>query len=1106
MTTRTLRIGRIARLFLAIAFLLTAAASPQRPTAAQPPTITLIVSPSSGPPGSAVTLTGAGYTPGGYQGTIRWDGVDRRNFMIPIGGAFSIGFTIPADASPGDHTITVCAECGGGEFEQTASAAFRVVAAATATPTRRPPTATPTFVPMEWEMPTACDPTGRAGEIVIDFEDFPVGADLRGVRLPQGIRLLGDDFLTVVDPTVETRSESRALLNDSRGREFGSINIPIRISFENLVDFVGVFVGLPEWVWLDRPFVATLTAYGLDDSGRRVVVARDEETLLADRDRHGALIPVPIETCLSVSAPGRIFEVTIDYNTAPGEGGVAEGEVIDNLIIRGPMVPVPVPADDLPPVVTITNPPGHALITDTFVRLDGTIVEDRELARVELWLNGALYTELGFSHLAETQYGFFLNAIPASDLVNCSGNLIEVRAWDAAGNRGASHVNFVVRAGDLEVVSAEPVQVVYGAPLIVGKGTAFRVRVNSTYPCEVEAEFRLTLPPDQWDTGAPPVPGFPSFPGWSMPDISGPATIPANAREHVVMLPYVQDRNTESAFHPTENPFGKLGVVRVVPRPSARDVSFSVEVDPRRVFGETDEGNNAFRSGPYRTETTRGVRIVFIGQVWDHDQFVEHARPGVTPGRINTLADENAFLDLLPDYAAQQMDYLLGTYPVADTKVTWRVFNTMYYRADYQADYERNTRDCWDAALEKEKGCNPCFLNLMSAMIQADEATSDAHAVAMVQPFGCCGCDWDGIAFYVEENGAPDGNVVHELGHQDIGARDCYLCTYADGSPGCKDHGDLTCESCAASEGFWVNQWQPYDESAMYYMWCVADPATIWARLERCETHEGVESSAAYRQLINRLRDAADPAAVVVRGSMTAQGTAAFSPFLRVEQAIVDLQPGAPGTHAVVFLDAAGQVLASHGFTPVFTRYMPEPEGAVPVDTYYFSFRVAWVDGIAAIELREAAGGVLASRTVSAHGPRVQLLAPNGGERWTRGSRQEVRWSGEDPDGDALSYALWISNDDGQLWMPLAIDIAGTSYRVDTDGLPVGDAYRIKVRVTDGVNTGQDVSDAVFSVQAAAEIPIPLWVVLAAGALVVMGLGLITIGLLRRRPRAAPKA
>ncbi|MFK7805834.1 MAG: DNRLRE domain-containing protein [Anaerolineae bacterium] len=89
----------------------------------------LSVNPTSAKGGETVTLTGSGYTPGAYVGTIRWDEADVSGFEIPAGGSFSTQFEIPAGSAVGNHTISVCslAPCATGEFEQTASVNFNVL-------------------------------------------------------------------------------------------------------------------------------------------------------------------------------------------------------------------------------------------------------------------------------------------------------------------------------------------------------------------------------------------------------------------------------------------------------------------------------------------------------------------------------------------------------------------------------------------------------------------------------------------------------------------------------------------------------------------------------------------------------------------------------------------------------------------------------------------------------------------------------------------------------------------------------------------------------------------------------------------------------------------
>lgn len=94
------------------------------------PTIT--VTPSSAVAGSVVTLAGSGFAPGGYTGTILWDGSALTTLPIPTGGSFVRELVLPPSAAPGDHLITICrgAPCATGALAQQASTTLKVTATA----------------------------------------------------------------------------------------------------------------------------------------------------------------------------------------------------------------------------------------------------------------------------------------------------------------------------------------------------------------------------------------------------------------------------------------------------------------------------------------------------------------------------------------------------------------------------------------------------------------------------------------------------------------------------------------------------------------------------------------------------------------------------------------------------------------------------------------------------------------------------------------------------------------------------------------------------------------------------------------------------------------
>lgn len=62
----------------------------------------------------------------------------------------------------------------------------------------------------------------------------------------------------------------------------------------------------------------------------------------------------------------------------------------------------------------------------------------------------------------------------------------------------------------------------------------------------------------------------------------------------------------------------------------------------------------------------------------------------------------------------------------------------------------------------------------------------------------------------------------------------------------------------------------------------------------------------------------------------------------------------------------------------------------------------------------------------------------------------ELKWRGEDPNGDALRYSVELQAIGTNRWLPLFESIEGTSAKVDTAGIADG-RYRFRVRATDAL-------------------------------------------------------
>lgn len=159
------------------------------------------------------------------------------------------------------------------------------------------------------------------------------------------------------------------------------------------------------------------------------------------------------------------------------------------------------------------------------------------------------------------------------------------------------------------------------------------------------------------------------------------------------------------------------------------------------------------------------------------------------------------------------------------------------------------------------------------------------------------------------------------------------------------------------------------------------------------------------------------------------------------------------GSYTLELQDASG--------TPLFTRYfrLDSAEG----NNEWFEEAVPWQPGTTRIVIKEGQT-VLQITHVSANPPQVTLLSPNGGEAWPPYGQQTVTWQASDPDGDPLRYTLQYSPDGGNTWRAVATNLSLPGYTLNVGDLPGSATALLRVLASDGVNTGQDTSDGLFTV------------------------------------------
>jgi hypothetical protein len=611
---------------------------------------------------------------------------------------------------------------------------------------------------------------------------------------------------------------------------------------------------------------------------------------------------------------------------------------------------------------------------------------------------------------------------------------------------------------DLSIEYIEAVQVVYGAPLIKDKATVFRVLVDSTFSKVIQTNFSLYLPDYEWSTKPPTTGSYHTGvpPDYVFPKIWGPVPIAPGTNE--IILPYIAPGDEDTDWSYTSNPTGIIrgreirGVcgpdVRVMPRPKAEAVSVYVYVDEDNSILESNEYNN-FASNTFTVVGTERFDIYIVLQIKNSTQndllycgtldcHNACCSEVSCSGGVRTITDVCSELN---DIAKDSIDYLLGVLPVSDNRIKYTVDCSIKHRDDYGDSY-----------------------TFMCAMIDLAKENGFDYVLA-VQPWGrcgCCGVGWDGG--YIELYGTPV-NAAHELaghGKQWI-EYECYACS-PDTCPGCTE---VACDACGASEGFWVNKWIEYETGEWrvrrptYYMDSVGSVEHRWQRLDHpWKFSDGTEMNGGYLQLIDLFAKNYDPTIAIISGMIYKNGEAELRPIKIIETGIVDIEPGESGDYDILLLDAQQNILNTFGFNVGYNYFTPEE--TIEMDKATFVKRIEWHNETTRIELRNAEGTMIAFKEVSPNKPEIQVIHPNGGENWEQGKTYEIQWDASDNDDDMLTYSLAISEDNGESWIPLDVDINEESYLINTTTLTPGENYIIKVRVTDGVNTEEDCSNAQF--------------------------------------------
>jgi len=177
----------------------------------------------------------------------------------------------------------------------------------------------------------------------------------------------------------------------------------------------------------------------------------------------------------------------------------------------------------------------------------------------------------------------------------------------------------------------------------------------------------------------------------------------------------------------------------------------------------------------------------------------------------------------------------------------------------------------------------------------------------------------------------------------------------------------------------------------------------------------------------------------------------------------VELRRGATVLRRSTFAVSFRSEYASHGGPTAHPEGDDPPFTPDPMPEMDVTFVMPWEPGATSVALTFQ-GQVLDERPVSNNAPTVQITTPGGSAIWPAGTTQTLAWTGNDADGNALTYSVLYSHDGGANWALLATGLSSVSFELPVDSLAGGSDGRFRVIASDGVNIGFDETDGPISV------------------------------------------
>lgn len=589
---------------------------------------------------------------------------------------------------------------------------------------------------------------------------------------------------------------------------------------------------------------------------------------------------------------------------------------------------------------------------------------------------------------------------------------------------------------DLSIDSVSPVQVLEGQDLIKNKATAVKVVVHKTGNAAISnVSVRLELSSM----------AFASKRFY----VAESSNIDAASNYELI---------ADNSIHPLN--FSEYDDSKVIYffgselAPIESTYKVNAIVDDSNAILETNENNNTTPSGNMQVYDTNWSDFSNPPGLWSRNLTIHYFRADWGDWGVIGSNTFNSF------YQASN-DFLSAVYPVAKQRFTPEKSSEIYDSTSFRGQdgrmdgegFKRFARDSIKRMRIAYRTADRFVMTVPSGWFHATTPYTTDAGINPHPPYNI-----ESWPILIDEltivEARPFGpmSTAHELGH-----------SYGLPLNGCAEEYDTGCATDItgvgnyAASGIWVDKKIPIQIAAHHDVYCFMSNAvdkSYWIDLNDYKHLFNSHQSPLTQQTI---MDTSSSQSILVSGIFNDNNSVTLDNWYVLDSS--ELSSFTSGAYAFVYQDANNTIIYQRSFDVPSNIQSKQP----------FVYTIPYVPGTAKIAIKHN-NVSLAEKTLSRNAPNVTVLSPNGGEEIS--GKTIIHWSGNDADGDALSYAILYSADNGVTWETLAMDVTSNNYAWNLTRNQPGTHYMIKLIATDGINTGSDVTDGSFSVRKGIYLPI----------------------------------